>query len=165
MTRKGFLAVLITCALALGFLVELPQWLYLLHPLSQGFPVELNSDEDLYLSRVTEVLQGRPNQVAEAITGDPGILPLQGALIEEWEGLLFSWTGLNASQVFQIMDFVVPFLLFLVLVTFFLQAGFSRWAALGGAILFSLLELYNLNRPIHQRESFLLTLGALVLLS
>ncbi|HLD71234.1 MAG TPA: hypothetical protein VI873_01290, partial [Candidatus Peribacteraceae bacterium] len=63
----------------------MPQWLYRLHPLSLGFPVELNSDEDLYLSRVTEALEGRANLAAEGITGDPEILPLQGALLEEWE--------------------------------------------------------------------------------
>ena len=164
MSRNGFLAVVVGCALTLGLLVEMPQWLYRMHPLSLGFPVELNSDEDLYLSRVTEALEGRANLAAEGITGDPEILPLQSALIEEWEGRLFSWTGLSASELFQVMDFVAPFLVFLLLVTFFLQAGFSRWAALSGAIIFSLLELYNLNRPIHQRESFLLTLGAIVLL-
>ena len=145
-----------TCAVPI-----LPQWLYSIHPLSQGVLVQLNSDEDLYLSRVTEALEGRPEQAAEAITGSADIIPLQGAWIEEWEGRFFSWTNLSAAEVFQILDFIIPALLFLMIFWFLRRAGFDRWTAYAGAILFSLLELYSLNRPVHQRESFLLMLLAL----
>lgn len=161
MSEKAFQALLIGTALSFGILISLPQWLYFTHPLSQGLPVELNSDEDLYLSRVTEALEGRPEQSAEAITGDPRVLPLQGAFLEEWEGRLFAWTGLTAAGVFQILDAVIPPLLFLTLFWFLRLSGFSLWASFSGAALFCLLELYNLNRPVHQRESFLLVLLAL----
>ncbi len=40
-------------------------------------------------------------------------------------------------------------------------SGFSRMEALAGALLFCVLELYNLNRPLYQRTSFLVTLLAL----
>ncbi|OGJ56306.1 hypothetical protein A3D88_01450 [Candidatus Peribacteria bacterium RIFCSPHIGHO2_02_FULL_52_16] len=161
MSKKGFLALLIGSAVVLGVLMEVPQWLYSIHPLSQGVLVQLNSDEDLYLSRVMEALEGRPEQAAEAITGNPAVVPLQGAWVEEWEGRLFSWTSLSAAEVFQILDFIVPALLFLTLFWFLRLAGFDRWTAYAGAVLFSLLELYSLNRPVHQRESFLLMLLAL----
>ena len=164
MSEQGFRSLVIGTALSFGILISLPQLLYFTYPLSQGLPVELNSDEDLYLSRVTEALEGRPEQSAEAIIGDIDILPLQGAFLEEWEGRLFAWTGLTAAGVFQILDAVIPPLLFLTLFWFLRLSGFSLWVSFSGAALFCLLELYNLNRPVHQRESFLLVLLALCFL-
>jgi len=55
-------------------------------------------------------------------------------------------------------------LLFFALLLFFRLAGFSRRRALAGAFLFVLPLLYSLNRPIHQRESFLLVLSTILLM-
>ena len=141
--------------------MQIPQWLALQNPEAQGFPVELNSDEDLYLSRVEEVLSGRPDLAAEAVTGDPTILPLQSAFLEQVIGLAFAWTHLRAITVLQILDSVLPPLFFLTLFWFLRLCGFSRRIAFGGALIFFALELYSLNRSIHQRDSFLLVLLSL----
>lgn len=130
----------------------------------RGLLVQLNADEYYYLPRAMEALRGRMNQVAEGVVGDPRIQPLQGALIEQAYGVLFRWTGWRAGEVFQVLDSAEPVLLFLAFSTFLIVAGFSRSQALTGSVLFVLLELYSLNRPVHQRASFLLVLLACTLL-
>lgn len=147
--------------IAIAILMQIPQWLALQNSLSHGFPVELNSDEDLYLSHVEEALSGRPAQAAEAVTGDPAVIPLQSALLEQVIGMAFAWTHLRAITVLQILDSVMPPLLFLILFWFLRRCGFSQRMSFVGALLFFILELYSLNRPIHQRDSFLLVLLSL----
>jgi hypothetical protein len=67
----------------------------------------------------------------------------------------------NSATVLQVMDSVVIVALFLILFWFFRLCGFSRALAYGGSVAFILIELYNLNRPIHQGGSFLLVLLAI----
>jgi len=121
-----------------------------------------NSDEAVYLARVEEALNGRPEQSAEAFVGHPGLVGTQFALIEMAEGTLFRWTGLRAAEVFVILDSVIPVLVFLSLLFFLRLAGFRRWHAFAGAVVFCVIELYSLNRPVHMRESFLLMMLALI---
>lgn len=153
--------LLAVTAIAIAVIMQIPQWLHARSPLSRGIPVQLNSDEDLYLARVQEALTGRLNQTAEAIVGDPALKSSNPAFIEEVEGVLFQWTGWRAATIEQVMDSVTPPLIFLALVLFFSLCGFSRSFAYAGAILFIVIELYSLNRPVQQRDSFLLLLLAL----
>lgn len=138
--------------------MQVPQWVHMANPAYQGVLTHLNSDEQLYQARVEEALTGRPEQAAEAIVGEARLHGAQPALLEEWTGRIFAFTGLRAATIFQIGDSVIPPVLFLVLWWFLRKSGFSRKEALAGAALFCLLELYNLNRPLYQRTSFLVTL-------
>lgn len=130
----------------------------------RGALVQLNADEYYYLPRVMEALHERIGQASEGVIGEPRIRSLQGAMIEQAYGVLFRWTGWRAATVLQILDSVEPPLLFLGLIAFLTVSGFSRVQALTGSVLFVLLELYSLNRPVHQRASFLLVLLACTLL-
>lgn len=150
-------------ALLIGLLVSTPQFLHMLDERYEGMPMQLNSDETSYQTHLQESLLGRFGQAGKGITRKSEVEPsFHFSLIEEFEGLLFGWTGLNAPHVFVIMDFLAPFLLILILITFLQSCGFSRREALIGAGLFGLLQLANLNRPINQRESVLLALLALL---
>ncbi|MCF7845145.1 MAG: hypothetical protein K9M03_04955 [Kiritimatiellales bacterium] len=142
-------------SIVIAVLMQVPQFLHQMNPQSNGFLVQLNSDESYYKARVQEALSGRGEQSAEAYVGDPEIKGTQTAFIERLYGVLFGWTELNAAQVFQIMDSVVPVLIFLVLIWVFSLCGFTRLQSFIGASLFVLIELYNLNRPINMRASFL----------
>ena len=151
----------ISCTLLILFL-QIPQLMHMADTRYLGIPIHLSSDEYNYLPRVQEALSGRPELAAEAVVGDASLVPMQSALIEKIEGTLFGWTGWRASTVFQIMDAVVPPLIFVGIWWFLFVCGFTRWQSFGGAVLFTVLNLYNLNRPIHQRTSFLLELAALL---
>lgn len=146
---------LVGFSLVLAVTMQIPQWLHMRHPLSQGLPVPLNSDEDIYLARVQETLLGRFTFAEEPFTGHPSIQGTQFAFIERAYGLMFGWTGFNAMTVLSVMDSVMPVLVFLSLVAFFRVCGFRKWHAFGAAVVFCVLQLYNLNRPIHMRASFL----------
>lgn len=150
-------------ALAIGLLVSAPQFLHSLDERYLGIPIHLNSDETSYQTYLEEALLGRFGQAGKGITAKSVTEPsFHLSPIEEFEGLFFGWTGLNAPHVFVIMDFLAPFLLILALIAFLQSCGFSRREALIGAGLFGLLQLANLNRPINQRESVLLALLALL---
>jgi hypothetical protein len=82
-------------------------------------------------------------------------------MLERWYGTLFAWTDFRAATVLQIMDPVNVFFLFILLWMYLRLCGFTRRCALAGAVLFSIIELYNLNRPVHLAGSTLLTLAAL----
>lgn len=159
---RWFLAVGII-ALVLGIVMEIPQFLYILNPASRGVLVTLNTDESLYRARVEEALAGTPSHATQPFTGEPWAPGAQFALIEQVEGLAFRWTGFRAATVFQIMDFLIPVLLFLTVIALLRFAEFSRRWSLFGALLFLLPVLYGLNRPVHQRTSFLLVLVAILL--
>lgn len=161
--RKKWILTVCGCALLLGVVLQFPQFLYITHPGWKGVLVHLNSDEYQYLARLEEALTGRPEQAAQPYLGDPYAPGMHFALIEQTEGALFGWTKWRAATVFQVMDSVIPILLFFALIFFFRLSGFSRRRALGGALLFMLPLLYSLNRPIHQRESFLLVLSTILL--
>ena len=150
------------CAFVLAVVMIMPQVLHQISPLYKGVPIGLNSDEAIYLARVQESLSGRPQLSAEAFTGHPGLVGTQDAFIEAWYGRLFQWTGWIAADVLNVMDAVVPVLIFLSIVLFFRLCRFSRKAALGGAAAFCIIELYSLNRPIHMRASFFLMLWSLI---
>ncbi len=138
--------------------------MHMADPRYQGVLTVLNSDEEIYQARVEEALQGRPEQAAEAMVGDPMMQGGQAAQIESVEGMLFSWTGLHAPALFQIGDSIIPVLLFLALWFFLRRCGFSKFQSFVGAALFCLLELYNLNRAVYQRTSFLVTIVTFLLL-
>jgi len=158
---RRWLLLLGSCVFLIAILIQVPQVLHMIDSRSEGILVHLNSDEHAYLARVQESLSGRPEQAAEAIIGDPVIRGAQGAFLESAYGSLFGWTGWRAATVLQIMDSVVPAILFLAVWLFLFLCGFTRMQALGGALLFVFLSLYNLNRPIYQRASTLLTLLAM----
>lgn len=139
----------------------MPHWLHVRSAQYQGVPVHLNSDEFSYLPRVQEVLTGNIDHFGVAIAGGEELPALQPGLIEKFYGLIFRPVTGKASTVFGITDFVVPALLFLVMVGFCRACKLSRNRALTVAIIFSLLELYNLGRPIHQRASFLIVILSL----
>lgn len=164
MSRNGYWR-LIVAVTALGFalLIQVPQFLHIIDPRYRGVLVHLNSDEFVYQARVEEAMV-RPKQVAEAIIGDPKLLGSQFAFLEEIVGILFSFSGWRAPTVLQVVDSIVVGFLFLSLLWFFRQCGFSQWFSYGGAAFFILLELNNLNRPIHPAGSFLLMLTSLNLL-
>lgn len=150
-------------AFVIGLLVGAPQFIHALDDRYQGIPIQFNSDEKSYQTHLQEALLGRFGQAGKGITrGGEDDPSFHLSLIEEFEGLLFGWTGLDAPHVFVIMDSLAPFLLILVLVAFLQSCGFPRREALIGAGLFGLLHLGNLNRPINQRESVLLALLALL---
>ncbi len=159
--RTRWATILASCFIGIALLMQVPQFLHVMQPEWKGVLVHLNSDEYHYLPRVMEALSGRPEQAAEGIVGDEHVAPLQGAMLESLSGMLFGWTGFRAATVLQIMDSVVPPILFLVLWWFFTLSGFSRKEALAGSLIFVVLEFYNLGRPIHQRMSFLLVLLAM----
>lgn len=154
--------ILVGCSIFIALLLQVPQLLHQLHPSSEGVMVHLNSDESVYLARVQESLSGRPERTAEAFTGDDHITSLQAAAIERWYGHLFRFTGWSAATVLQIMDSVVPALIFLVLWGLFVAFGFTKKQSLFGALLFVGVLLYLLNRPVQQRTSFLLGITAIL---
>jgi len=160
LTGLRWYGVLGFCCLTLALLMQAPQWRNMGDARFRGVLVQLNADEYYYLPRVMEALRGRMSQASEGLVGDPRIRSLQGAVIEQTYGILFGWTGWRAATVLQILDSVEPPLLFLALIAFLTIAGFSRVQALTGSVLFVLLELYSLNRPVHQRASFLLVVLA-----
>lgn len=145
----------------LALLMQVPYFLHRVDPRYKGLPVYLNSDVTVYQARVQESLSGRPEMAAEAFVGHPGLIGTQFALTEQMHGIVFRFTGLRAPEVLTIMDSVMPPVVFLLVVLFFRLAGFSRYAALSAACVFSVVELYSLNRPIHMRASFALMLLAL----
>lgn len=161
--RTKWILLVSGCALLLAVILQVPQFLYWMQPESKGILVHLNSDEYQYLARLEEALTGRPEQAAQPYLGDPYAGGMHFALIEQAEGALFRWTKWRAATVFQILDSVIPLLLFLSLLLFFRLSGFSRLRSLLGSALFLLPLFYSLNRPIHQRESFLLVLGTILL--
>lgn len=160
--RSKWALILTGFSLILGLLMAMPQVLHKSHDAYRGISIHLNSDEAVYLARVQESLDGRPKQASEAFTGHPGLVGSQVAFIETWYGRLFRWTGWNAATVLDVLDVIVPVLLFLSLFTFFRIAGLHPWLAFGGAAAFSLLQLYNLGRPIHMRSSFFLMLWSVI---
>jgi len=162
--RTKWILIVSSCALLLGITLQIPQFLHMMRPEYRGILVHLNSDEYQYRARLEEVLTGRPEQAAQPYLGDPYAGGMHFALIEQAEGALFRWTGWSAATVFQVMDSVVPILLFFSLLLFFRLAGFSRPRSLLGSALFLLPLFYSLNRPIHQRESFLLVLLTILLI-
>lgn len=152
-------------ALCVGILVATPQVLRTMDSRYQGVPISVSPDEGTYQTHLQEALLGRMGQAGKGITARSVDEPhFHLSLIEEAEGLLFGWTGLRATQVFQILDFIIPALLALALYFLFLAYGFSKKQALIGSALFCALQLANLNRPVHQRENFLLVTLALLLL-
>src|SRR3989344_4478331 len=84
------------------------------------------------------------------------------AFIEQMYGYLFSWTGLHAAVFLQIEDSVIPVILFLTLYLFFRLCGFSRAKSYSGCLVFLLVSLYYLDRPINQRTTSLFMMLALV---
>ncbi|MBI1813316.1 hypothetical protein HY285_03740 [Candidatus Peregrinibacteria bacterium] len=156
--------LLAACCIALGALMQVPQALRMMSPEYRGILVHLNSDEEIYQARVEEALQGRPEQAAEALVGDPRLRGSQSAQLEALEGTAFRFAGWSAPVLLQVLDSIIPPLLFLLLWWFFLSSGFTRRQALLGAAFFCLLELYNLNRPVYQRTSTLAVLLVFLLL-
>ncbi|MDP7477170.1 MAG: hypothetical protein QF442_01855 [Candidatus Peribacteraceae bacterium] len=163
--RFKAIAALAGFSIILALLMQGPQLLHDRHPLSRGIEVRLNDDEEIYLARIQEALTGRPELSAEAFTGHPGLTGTQFALIERLYGQAFSGTDWRAADVLRLMDSLIPVLIFLSLFLFFRLAGFGTAYAFGGAAVFCLLQLFNLNRPIHMRSSFLIMLWTLIALS
>ena len=161
-STKRWYSTVFGCAAFLGLLVCMPHFLHIGDSRYRGIHVHLNADEFSYLPRVQEVLLHGPERFGVAIAGGEELLPpLQPGLIEKIYGVMFRPLSQSAADIFTVMDFVMPLALFIVLVGFCRACGLSRRRALIAAALFSLLELYNLGRPIHQRVSFLLTLLSL----
>ena len=163
--RLRWALIIGSVALVLGIVMEIPQFLYIINPASRGVLVTLNTDESLYRARVEEALVGTPSHATQPFTGEPWAPGAQFALIEQVEGLAFRWTGWRAATVLQIMDFVIPVLLFLTIFALLRFAQFGRKRSLFGALLFLLPVLYGLNRPVHQRTSFLLVLVTILLVA
>ena len=153
---------LIGFSVFLAVVMQVPQWRHMHHEDARGVLVSLNSDESIYLARVQESLSDRPELSAEAFMGHDSVEGSQFALIERVYGNMFRLTGWNASEVFRLMDSVVPVLLFLSIFFFLRLCGFRKDIAFGGAALFCLVQLYNLSRPIHMRASFFLMLWSLI---
>lgn len=145
-------------SLLLAILMQVPQMLHQIDHRSNGLMVQLNEDEGAYLARVQEALGGSPEQTSEAFIGEEGLRGSQFGLIERIYGAMFAWTGLRAAHVLQIMDSVIPVLIFLALIGLFQLCGFDRRIAFVGALMFVLLQFDGLNRPIHQRSGTLLAL-------
>ena len=156
-----FSLALLLSSILLAVLMQGPQIVHMLDERYVGVPVHLNSDEHNYLPRVQEALEGRGDRTHEPIVGDPEIQGLQTALYERVIGTVFRWTGFSAAEVLQILDSVIPVALYLAIVWFLMLCGFSRWEALAGGLLFVVLELYNLGRPVNQRGTFLVAVLAM----
>ncbi len=162
--RLKWALILASFSLVLAILMQGPQWRYQSSALGRGIAIPINSDESIYMARVQESLSGRPEQTAEAFTGHENLAGTQFAMIERFYGALFRRTGWRASHVLTFMDVVIPVLVFLSLFVFFQLCGFDRRLSFGLAAAFCLLQLYNLNRPIHMRSSFLVMLWSLMLI-
>ncbi len=161
-SRVRWALILTGFSLLLALVMQGPQWLHSASPLYRGIPVNLNSDEAIYLARVEEGLSNGVAGVDEPFTGTADLVGTQFAFIERLYGRLFAWTGWNAESVLTLMDSVEPVLVFLSLVLFFRMCGFRMGLAFAAAAAFCILELYNLNRPVHMRASFLPMLWALI---
>lgn len=159
--RSSWLPAVLGTALLFAVVIQIPQFLYTRDARYQGIAVHLNSDEHVYLARVQEGLSGRLEQSAEAIIGDPKLRGSQPALLEGIVGTVFAPTGWRAATVLQVMDSITIFFVFLSLFFFLRLCGFSVRQSYVGTALFCIIELYNLNRPIHQGLSFVLLLSAL----
>jgi len=159
--NKRWTRLLILSSLLLAFLMQVPQLLYQIDSRSQGVMVRLNEDEGVYLARVQEALSGRPEQASEAFVGGSHLVGSQFSLVERIYGSVFSWTNFRAAHVLQIMDSLIPVMIFLTLILFFQLCGFDRKTAFAGALFFVLLQFDGLNRPVHQRSGTLLVLLSL----
>lgn len=151
----------IALAVAFGVLMQIPHWIYQNDPRYQGVPLKFNSDEEVYIARVEEALNGRSTQADEAFIGDSTVRGSQPAMIERVVGKIFRGSGLDAADALRVMDSVGVVLVFLLLFWFFLQCRFSPWSSLVATTAFCVIELYNLQRPIHQGLSLVLMLLAL----
>ncbi len=151
-------------ALIAAILILAPQLLHRIDARSHGLPIPLNSDEYLYLTRVQEALQGHWNSLGAPFTG--ASLPmLQPGFLEFLYGSIFRFFGVNVASAFLILDGFESFLLVLLLLALWSQWGLSRLHAAVASALFVAIELYDINRPVHQRGSFLLMVLALLLIT
>src|SRR5258708_1180504 len=91
--RRHWPALLIISAVLFAVILQIPQWKAMMEARFGGVLVKLNSDEELYLARVEEALNGRVSQADEAFIGDPAIRGPQAAVLEEAVGVAFGWTG------------------------------------------------------------------------
>ena len=128
----------------------------------RGVLVHLNADESQYLARVQEALHGSL-RLGSAIGGG-GLPEIQQGLLEVLYGLLARPFTQSSAITLTVLDFFEPAMLFVILLFLFWSMGFSRTQSFLGTWFFCFLELYNLNRPVHQRGSFLLSLLVLFLL-
>ena len=166
MFGKKWILLLAGACVVLAGLLQVPHVLRQIDPRYQGLMGELNSDADFYFARIQEALSGRGEQVAEAFVGDTRLVGTQFGRLERFEGEIFRLFGVTRAQTaVQVMASVASPLLLLLIVAFFMLAGFPRHLAFAGAILFCVMEIAGLNRPVHQRDSFLLVMLCLTLLS
>jgi hypothetical protein len=157
--------LIIASSIAIALIMQGPFLIHILNPAYKGVYVHLNSDEEIYLARIQEALTGNLNQVSEAFVGEEGMVGSQFALIELSLGMILRPVFDHSWVVLTIMDSVIPVLIFLVLIWFLSICGFTRLQSYAGSLILIATQLYNLNRPIHLRSSFLLMMLALTTLS
>ncbi|TSC59214.1 MAG: hypothetical protein Greene041619_50 [Candidatus Peregrinibacteria bacterium Greene0416_19] len=164
MTVRQFPFVALGTAVLLAILIQIPAFIQERDQRYRGVPIHLNSDEYVYFARVEQALIGDGAHADNAFIADRSVRGTQSALLERMVGTLFRPTGWSVGTVLTVMDSVTIAFLFLALIWFLQLCGFRRWYSYGGALAFCVIEFYNLNRPIHQGLSFLLTLFAMAAL-
>ncbi|MDP6575722.1 MAG: hypothetical protein QF755_04515 [Candidatus Peribacteraceae bacterium] len=162
---KYWKSIVTATAIFIALAMQGPFLIHILNPAYEGVYVHLNSDEEIYLARVQEALTGNWTQVAEAFVGEEGMVGSQFALIELVYGMTLSPVFDHSWVVLTVMDSVIPVLIFLVLIWFLSICGFTKLQSYTGSLILIVTQLYNLNRPIHLRSSFLLMMLALIALS
>lgn len=158
-------STIIVSSIAIALIMQGPFLIHILNPAYEGVYVHLNSDEEIYLARVQEALTGNLNQVAEAFVGEEGMVGSQFALIELVYGMILRPVFDHSWVLLTVMDSAIPVLIFLVLILFLRVSGFTRLQSYTGSLILITSQLYNLNRPIHLRSSFLLMMLGLTALS
>ena len=164
MTRGTSLRLQICAALALAFLFAVPHALHTLRHPGEGKIIMMHSTDDgQYHAKVRAALLRRWSEARNGMTGgDPPDSGAAPALLELAAGAAFSWTNLKAPQVLTLLNvFVTPLIVFLL--TAFLRAiGFRESVALGGSLLYILLFLSPLQKPVHMSLSLPFTILVLL---
>ena len=162
--RVRWISILGASCAVLAILMQVPFFIHVLHPSYEGVIPHFNSDEYRYLMRTQEALSGRPEQVPDAVVGTGDVEGMDYGLAERFYGMAFGWTGWRAATLMQVLDSILPPLIFLCTVWLLLLCGFDRRKVLIGSWLFILLTLYQLNRPVSPRASTLLLFLACILM-
>src|SRR3989338_6728249 len=166
MTEQTFRRAQWYVVILLAIFIALPYALYAFQEGSSGLVPFRTNDDGFYMGRLDSVLSGHPKEFQNGITGPQpfacgvthlttgsrkcraarGIAP---ALLELAAGTLFGWTGLHGPQVSVLITVLIAPLMILLLTALLRALRIGRGIALFGSVLYVIVFLSPLERPIY----------------